>query len=280
MIAVVDYGASNVPSVLRGLRAVHADATVTADPETVRRAPRVVVPGVGNFAPAMRRLAAAGLADALREVARSGRPILGICLGLQLFLQSSDEAPGVPGLGLLAGRVRRFATDLPVPHVGWAKVTLTERGRAHAALRRAFPGGDAFFYHVHSYRPDGVEPAADLADAEYGAPFATIVGRDAALREVHEEAGLSPVRLYNVSRVESFYLPDRDAVALVPVFAAFVDPAARPALSVEHDRAEWLPAAQAAARFAWPRERRAIEDLVALLGSGSGDLLDDALRVC
>src|SRR5881397_4078937 len=169
MIAVVDYGASNVPSVLRGLRAVQADAAVTADPETVRRAPRVVVPGVGNFA------------AAVREVARSGRPVLGICLGLQLFLESSDEAPGVPGLGLLAGRVRRFATDLPVPHVGWAKVTLTERGRAHAALRRAFPGGDAFFYHVHSYRPDGVEPAADLADAEYGAPFATIVGRDAVL---------------------------------------------------------------------------------------------------
>src|SRR5213593_58746 len=93
-----------------------------------------------------------------------------------------------------------------------------------------------------------------------------------ALREVHEETGLSPVRLYNVSRVESFYLPDRDAIALVPVFAAFVDPAARPALSVEHDRAEWLPAAQAAARFAWPLERPAIEDLVALLGSGSGDL--------
>jgi len=129
MIAVVDYGASNVPSVLRGLRAVRADAMVTADPETVRRAPRVVV----------------------------------------------------PGLGLLAGRVRRFATDLPVPHVGWAKVTLTARGRAHAALRGAFPGGDAFFYHVHSYHPDGVEPAADLADAEYGAPFATIVGRDAVL---------------------------------------------------------------------------------------------------
>src|SRR5437899_2390089 len=233
MIAVVDYGASNVPSVLRGLRAVRADAMVTADPEAVRRAPRVVVPGVGNFAPAMRRLAAAGLADAVREVAQSGRPVLGICLGLQLFLESSDEAPGVPGLGLLAGRVRRFATDLPVPHVGWAKVTLTARGRAHAALR-----------------------------------------------EVREETGLSPLGLYNVSRVESFYLPQADAVALVPVFAAFVDPAAQPALSAEHDRAEWLPAAKAAPRFAWPRERRAMEDLVALLGSGGGDLLDDALRVC
>src|SRR3989441_12328229 len=114
MIAVVDYGASNVPSVLGGLRAVQADAAVTADPATVRGAPRVVVPGVGTFAPAMRRLVAAGLADAVREVARSGRPVLGICLGLQLLLESSDEAPGVPGLGLLAGRVRRFATDLPV----------------------------------------------------------------------------------------------------------------------------------------------------------------------
>src|SRR3989441_5380477 len=141
MIAVVDYGASNVPSVLRGLRAVQADAAVTADPETVRRAPRVVVPGVGNFAPAMRRLVAAGLADAVREVARSGRPGLGICLGLQLFLESSDEAPGVPGLGLLAGRGRRFATDLPGPPGGGGKGTPTARGRAHAPLRRAFPAG-------------------------------------------------------------------------------------------------------------------------------------------
>src|SRR2546422_3097029 len=179
MIAVVDYGASNVPSVLRGLRAVRADAVVTADPETGPRAPRFVVPGVGNFAPAMRRLVAAGLADAVREVARSGRPVLGICLGLQLLLESSDEAPGVPGLGLLAGRVRRFATDLPVPHVGWAKVTLTERGRAHAALRRAFPGGDAFFYHVHSYNPAPADPPAASPVPGNAPPFPPTGARDA-----------------------------------------------------------------------------------------------------
>src|SRR2546430_14860891 len=100
MIAVVDYGASNVPSVLRGLRAVRADAMVTADPETVRRAPRVVVPGVGNFAPAMRRLAAAGLAGARRGGEPSGRPGLGICLGPPLFPESSGGGPGGPGLGL------------------------------------------------------------------------------------------------------------------------------------------------------------------------------------
>src|SRR2546429_8707110 len=115
MIAVVDYGASNVPSVLRGLRAVQADAAVTADPETVRRAPRVVVPGVGNFAPAMRRLVAAGLAGAGRGGARGGRPGLGLCLGLPVLLGAGDQAPGVPGLGLLAGRARGLATPPPVP---------------------------------------------------------------------------------------------------------------------------------------------------------------------
>src|SRR3989442_15626981 len=99
MIAVVDYGASNVPSVLRGLRAVQADAAVTADPETVRRAPRVVVPGVGNFAPAMRRLVAAGLAGAGRGGARSGRPVLGLCPGLPPLPQARDETPGRPGPG-------------------------------------------------------------------------------------------------------------------------------------------------------------------------------------
>src|SRR2546428_8133362 len=139
MIAVVDYGASSVPSVLRGLRAVRADAMVTADPETVRRAPRVVVPGVGNFAPAMRRLAAAGLADALREVAQSGRPILGTCLGLQLFLQPSDEAPVVPGLVLLAGPARPFATPPPVPHVGRPKGPPPALRRPQSLLRPASP---------------------------------------------------------------------------------------------------------------------------------------------
>src|SRR2546426_11598837 len=97
MIAVVDYGASNVPSVLRGLRAVQADAAVTADPETVRRAPRVVVPGVGNFAPAMRRLVAAGLAGALRGGARGGRAGLGLWSGLPPLAEAGGGSPGRPG---------------------------------------------------------------------------------------------------------------------------------------------------------------------------------------
>ncbi len=201
MIAVVDYGASNVRSVLRAFRAVGADAALTDDPGAVRVADRVVVPGVGNFAPARRRLAETGLGDALGDVARAGRPLLGICLGLQLLLEESDEAPGIPGLGLLSGRVARFRTDLPVPHVGWARVRLTERGRAHPVLARAFGGDAAFFYHVHSYHPDGVAPRGDLADAEYGAKFPTIVGRDAVLGvqfhpEKSQAVGLALLRAF------------------------------------------------------------------------------------
>lgn len=193
MIAVVDYGASNVRSVLRALRAVGADVVLTDDPDAVRTANRVVVPGVGNFAPARRRLAETGLGEAIGDVARAGRPLLGICLGLQLLLEESDEAPGVPGLGLLSGRVARFGTDLPVPHVGWARVRLTECGHAHPVLARAFGGDEAFFYHVHSYHPEGVAPRGDLADAEYGATFPTIVGRDAVLGvQFHPEKSQAP----------------------------------------------------------------------------------------
>src|SRR2546430_12366727 len=131
MIALADYGASNTRSVLRALLAAGAEApTLTDDPATLRRAERVVLPGVGNFAAAKRRLDETGLGEAIADVAKSGRPVLGICLGLQLFLADSEEAPGVPGLGLLPGRVARFHTELPVPHVGWARVRLTAGGRA------------------------------------------------------------------------------------------------------------------------------------------------------
>ena len=102
---------------------------------------------------------------------------------------------------------------------------------------------------------------------------------EAARREVREETGLEPARLYNVSRVESFYRHRTDEIALIPVFACVVDPAASVRRSPEHDRAEWLAAAQATARFSWPRERRALEDVLSILGSGGAGLLEDVLRV-
>jgi len=203
MIAIVDHGVSNVQSVLRAFRAVGAEAALSPDPAVIRRAERVVLPGVGHFAAAMRVLTSTGLADAVVEGARAGKPTLGICLGLQLFLEESEEAPGTRGLGLLEGRVVRFRTSLPVPHVGWARVRLTACGRAHPVLAEAFgPGAnEAFFYHVHSYHPQDVEPALTLAEAEYGTTFPTIVGRGSVLGvqfhpEKSQAAGLALLRAF------------------------------------------------------------------------------------
>ena len=177
MIVVVDYGVNNLKSVVRALGAGGHAATLTADPALVRRAERVLVPGVGNFGQAAINLATTGLGAAIREVAAAGRPVMGICLGMQLFFGRSEEAPGSPGLGLLDGTVRRFWTGLPVPHVGWAGVELTPTGRRHAMLGDFFHGDMLFFYHVHSYHPAELPPELPLATADYDGPFPTIVGR-------------------------------------------------------------------------------------------------------
>jgi 8-oxo-dGTP pyrophosphatase MutT (NUDIX family) len=102
----------------------------------------------------------------------------------------------------------------------------------------------------------------------------------ASLRELREETGFAPLRFYNVSRTEAFYQHASDEIALIPVFAAFVTAGAAPRLSPEHDRAEWLAPADAARRFAWPRERRALDDILSILGGGDAGLLEDVLRVC
>ncbi len=130
-------------------------------------------------------------------------------------------------------------------------------------LRRA-PGGrcPGSWEAVHGHIESGETPA------------------EAARRELDEETGLRADRLYNLSRVETFYQHGLDEVALVPVFAAWVPPDATVRTGVEHDRFEWLPPAQARVRFAWPREARALEDVVALLGAGDGGSVEDVLRVC
>ncbi|HYC31043.1 MAG TPA: imidazole glycerol phosphate synthase subunit HisH [Gemmatimonadales bacterium] len=178
MIAVVDYGVNNLRSVVRALAAGGHDAVLTTAPEEVRGADRVLMPGVGNFGQASRTLERTGLGEAVRDAAAAGRPVMGICLGLQLFFAASEEAPDARGLGILPGTVRRFVTSLHVPHVGWARVDLTEAGRRHAMLVPAFGGGARFFYHVHSYHPAGVPGEAVLGTGEYGEEFPTLVGRD------------------------------------------------------------------------------------------------------
>ena len=194
MIAVVDYGASNVQSVLRALRAVGAEAVLSADPAVVRGAARVVVPGVGHFAPAMR----AGRdrsADAVLEAAGAGKPTLGICLGCSCFSSRSEEAPGVAGLALLRGGVMRFQTSLPVPHVG-GRASSSRSGAVRSRCSRAFPSPEAYFYHVHSFHPDPAPNEAALGEAEYGEAFPTILGHEnvlgvSSIRRSRRGAGLA-----------------------------------------------------------------------------------------
>jgi imidazole glycerol phosphate synthase glutamine amidotransferase subunit len=196
VIAVVDYGVNNLASVVRALGASGHPATLVNRPEEVRRAERVLVPGVGNFGAAARTLAATGLGEAVLDVARAGRPVMGICLGLQLFFELSEEAPDARGLGLLPGRVQRFTTTLPVPHVGWAKVDLTEFGSRHPLLGAAFRQPVEFFYHVHSYHPTGLPESHVLATGDYGGKFPSLVGAGPVIGaqfhpEKSQQAGLA-----------------------------------------------------------------------------------------
>lgn len=180
-LAVVDYGVNNLRSVVRALEAAGQAPVVTADADVVARAGHVVVPGVGHWQQARKNLAQGGLDEALVAAAARGTPVLGICLGLQLFFAGSEEAPGVAGLDLLPGRVQRFRTALPVPHVGWARVDATAAGAAHPVTGTLRHGEDAFFYHVHSFHPAGVPASSVLATADYDGAFPTIVARDNVL---------------------------------------------------------------------------------------------------
>lgn len=172
MIRIVDYGMGNLRSVQKALEKVGAAAEVTSDPDLVRLADRLVVPGVGAFPDAMANLHAAGLDAAIVEFARSGRPILGICLGLQLFFESSDEYGDHAGLGLFPGRVTRFETagGRKVPHMGWNTL------RIRQALFKPFDG--EYVYFVHSYRALASDERHVAAETDYGGWFCAAAVRD------------------------------------------------------------------------------------------------------
>ena len=177
MIIVVDYGVNNLKSVVRALAAGGHDARLTVDPDEVRRADHVVMPGVGHFGQASRNLESTGLGGAVREAAARGQAVMGICLGLQLLFATSAEAPDVAGLGILPGEIRRFDTTLPVPHVGWARVEPTPAGDRHAVPAAVFRGEPRFFYHVHSYHPAGLADEHVLGTGTYERVFPTLVGQ-------------------------------------------------------------------------------------------------------
>lgn len=171
MIAVVDYGMGNLRSVEKALEAAGVPGRVTSDPSVIEAAAGVVLPGVGAFAEAMRNLERLGLSAPIRRAIAGEKPFLGICLGLQLLFEVGEEG-GVPGLGILPGRVPRLPEGVKIPHMGWNSL----RFRQPAPLWEGIPDG-SYFYFVHSYY---VEPAREdlvAATADYGIPFAAAVAR-------------------------------------------------------------------------------------------------------
>jgi glutamine amidotransferase len=172
MIAVVDYGIGNLRSAEKALQHLGADARLTVDAGEIAAAQAVVLPGVGNFGACMRALHESGLAGATRAAATDGRPFLGICVGMQMLFDGSDESPGVDGLGIIPGRISRLPATVRLPQMGWNTLECNPTSRLVAGLP-----DPAWCYFVHTYAPDPAALADVAAWCDYGRRFAAAVER-------------------------------------------------------------------------------------------------------
>jgi glutamine amidotransferase len=176
MIAILDYGMGNLRSVQKAVERIGGQAHILDGPQGLSRAQGIVLPGVGAFGDAMAQLRKRDLLAPLLEEVAGGKPLLGICLGMQLLFEGSEEMGQHPGLGLLPGRVVRFPEgELKVPHIGWNQLHLTKAGRQSNLLRTTADGSYAYFVHSYYAQPRDVEDT--LATTEYGIEFASVVGR-------------------------------------------------------------------------------------------------------
>ncbi|HAJ74130.1 MAG TPA: imidazole glycerol phosphate synthase subunit HisH [Lachnospiraceae bacterium] len=175
MIAIIDYDAGNIKSVEKALQKLGADVIVTRDPDEIRKAGKVILPGVGSFGDAMQNLHSFGLVPVIREVVEKGTPFLGICLGLQLLFDRSEESPGVEGLGLLKGEILRIpdGPGLKIPHMGWNSLDLHGEGKLFRNVPR-----NAYMYFVHSYYLKASDRDIVKATAEYGVTIDASVEKD------------------------------------------------------------------------------------------------------
>lgn len=174
MIVIIDYGMGNLRSVQKAFEAVGREATVSGDPEVVARADKVILPGVGAFADAIAELRRTGLGEAFVEAVAAGKPCLGVCLGLQLLFDRSEEDGDHRGLGLIPGRVVRFESrpGLKIPHMGWNTLR-----NVHPCPLLEGVGESPSVYFVHSYHADADNPADVAAVADYPDPFPAVIAR-------------------------------------------------------------------------------------------------------
>ena len=169
-VAILDYGVGNLRSVEKAFAAAGVSAIVSDDDRLLRNAEALVLPGVGAFAACMNALSSRGFDELIRERLAEGTPLLGVCVGMQMLFEQSEEFGQTMGLGLLRGRVRKFTGDLLVPHVGWNQV---RQPRAHWLLDGI--EDQTFFYFVHSFYCEPEDPAVIIGETDYGGAYASIV---------------------------------------------------------------------------------------------------------
>ena len=169
---IIDYGVGNLRSVEKAFATTGCDAIVSGDEKILREARRLVLPGVGAFAACMRALKERGFDRLVLEKASEGTPLLGVCVGMQMLFEESDEFGSTPGLGLLKGSVRRFGNELVVPHVGWNRIL---QKREHALFDGVADG--AFCYFVHSFYCQPSDEEVVVGETEYGQRYASVVAR-------------------------------------------------------------------------------------------------------
>jgi len=189
VIAIVDYGVGNIRSVERALKKVGAEARLTADPDELAAADGIVLPGVGAFAPALTKLSDRGLGRRIVDLARSGKPILGVCLGYQLLFEESDEHGRHQGLGLLAGRVVEISSTVRLPVIGWCRTVQTDPSGLWAGI-----ADGAYFYYVHSFTPAGSRDRIGCSDHS---PAAAAAKKNVMGTQFHpEKSGPDGLRVY------------------------------------------------------------------------------------
>ena len=178
MIAIIDYGVGNLFSAEKAFAALGADVRVTSDESTIRQADKIVLPGVGAFGDCMKNLEESGLIPVLKESVAAGKPLLGICVGLQVLFDGSEESPGAKGLGLIHGMVKKIqAPGLKVPHMGWNSIKVREP-REKTDLFRGL-SDKPYVYFVHSYHAVPDDPSVITATTEYGEQLTASVAKGA-----------------------------------------------------------------------------------------------------
>ncbi len=170
-VVIIDYGMGNIYSVKNALLAVGAEPVVTSDGDVIAAAERVILPGVGAFGDCMANLEKSGLIPVIRQLLASGKPFLGICLGMQLLFDGSDEAPGVAGLGYFKGQVKYLPTSLKIPHMGWNKLELRSTSPLLAGA------GGEYVYFVHSFHAEPEDKSIITSVCDYGMEVTASVGR-------------------------------------------------------------------------------------------------------